>query len=104
MPEAGAFFSSAKDESSVAILADPRILAVHRGNVELLGLLRLLLVVGALVDAQVLHLRAAQRPAGDHALDSLDDDTLREAAFEALAQGLALDAAGVTGVIVEHLA
>jgi len=87
-PVGAAFFSSAKDDSSVAISADPRILGVHRGDVELLGLLRRLLVVGSLVDAQVLHLRASQRAAGDHALDGLDDDALREAAFQALAQGL----------------
>src|SRR5258708_16925550 len=59
-----AFFSSANDESSVAMLADPRILAVHRGDIVLLGLLRLVLVVGALVDAQVLHLRATVRAPG----------------------------------------
>src|SRR5258708_15432279 len=56
------------------------------------------------VDAQVLHLRAAERAAGDHALDGLDQDALGEAAFEALAQGLALDAAGMAGVPVEDLA
>src|SRR6266853_1900414 len=56
-PVGAAFFSSAKDESSVAISADPRILGVHRGDVELLGLLRLLLVLVALVDAQMKNLR-----------------------------------------------
>jgi hypothetical protein len=100
----GAFFSSANDESSVAISAEPRILAVQCGDVELLGLLSLLLVIRALVDAQVLHLRAAERSAGDHALDGLDDDALGEAAFQALAQGLALDAAGMAGVPVEDFA
>src|SRR5476651_1974414 len=54
------------------------------------------------IDAQVLHLRAAERSARDHALDGLDQDALREAAFKALAQGLALDAAGVPSVPVEH--
>src|SRR5476651_190384 len=56
------------------------------------------------IDAQVLHLRAAERTAGDHALDGLDQDALGKAAFEALAQGLALDAAGMAGVPVEDLA
>src|SRR5262249_55273280 len=97
----GAFFSSANDESSVAISADPRILAVHRSDIQLLGLLRLMLVLGSLVDPQVLHLRASQRAARDHALDRLDDDALGKAALEALAQGLALDATGMAGVPVE---
>src|SRR6185437_16610671 len=56
----------------------------------------------ARIDVQVLHLLTAERSAGDHALDGLYQDALREAAFEALAQGLALDAAGMTGVPVEH--
>src|SRR5262245_43974865 len=99
----GAFFSSANDESSVAISADPRILAVQCGDVELLGLLCLMLVGGPLVDAQVLHLRAAQRPTRNHAFDGLDDDALGEAAFQPLAQGLALDAAGMAGVPIEVL-
>ena len=43
--------------------ADPRILAVHRGDIQLLRLLRLMRMLGALVDAQVLHLRAAERAA-----------------------------------------
>src|SRR5262249_17379777 len=54
-------------------------------------------------DPQVLHLRATERTARDHALDRLDDDALGKAAFEALAEGLALDPAGMTGVIVEDL-
>ena len=41
---------------------------------------------GPCVDAQVLHLAAAKRTARDHALDSLLDDALREAAFEQLAR------------------
>src|SRR5688572_30822949 len=84
--------------------ADPRILAVHSSNVELLRLLGFLLVLRSGVDAQVLHLGAAERATRDHALDGLDQDALREAAFEALAQGLALDAAGMAGVPVEDLA
>ena len=61
--------------------ADPRILGVEGGDVELLGLLCLLLVLRPCVDAQVLHLRTAERTTGDHALHGLDQDALREAAF-----------------------
>src|SRR6478736_2994530 len=102
MPAMGAFFNSANDESSVAMLADPRVLAVHRGDIELLRLLSLLLVLRSGIDAQVLHLRPSERSARDHALNRLDQDALREAAFEALAEGLALDAAGMAGVPIEH--
>ena len=63
-----------------------------------------MLVLGPGVDTQVLHLRAAERSAGDHALDGLDDDARREAAFQPLAQGLALDAAGMAGMPVEDFA
>ena len=49
-----------------------------------------MLVRWAFVDAQVLHLRAAQRPAGDHALDGLHDDALGETAFQTLTDRLGL--------------
>src|SRR5690606_17253159 len=52
------------------------------------------------VDAQVLHLTAAERTARDHALNSLLENALREAAFEDLASSALLDAASVTGVPV----
>src|SRR5690606_10208263 len=76
-------------------LCGPLVLSVERGDVELLGLLGLVRVLGAGIDAQVLHLAAAKRPARDHALDGLLEHALRKAAFQDVARGALLDAAGM---------
>ncbi|EGE55630.1 hypothetical protein RHECNPAF_890042 [Rhizobium etli CNPAF512] len=60
-------------------------------------------MVGAGVDAQVLHLATAERATRNHAFDGLFEDALRKAAFDDLARGALLDAAGVTGVPVVDL-
>ena len=76
-------------------------LAVHGGDVERLRLLAVMRMLGARIDVQVLHLLALQRAAGDHALDRLLDHALGMRALEPLADGAALDAAGIAGVVVE---
>ena len=58
------------------------VLAVQRRDVERCGLLGRVRMLGALVDAQVAELLAAERAARQHALDGLLDDALGEAAFE----------------------
>ena len=60
-------------------------------------------MLGTAVDAQVAHLLAAQRAAGEHALDRLQDHPLGETALEDLAGGAVLDAAGKAGVPVVAL-
>src|SRR5690606_30120179 len=66
----------------------------------LLGDVRML---GAGIDAQVLHLATTERTTRDHALNGLLDHALGETAFEQLARGALLDAAGMTGVPVVDL-
>src|SRR4029079_3519308 len=53
--------------------------------------------------AEVLHLTTAERAARNHALNSLLEDALRKAAFDDLASGTLLDAAGITGVPIVNL-
>ena len=60
-------------------------------------------MLGRRVNAQVGHLLAAQTVAGDHALNSLDHDTLGMRAFQHLPRGALLDAARVAGVPVVDL-
>ena len=67
------------------------------------GLLGDMRMLGAGIDAQVLHLAAAERAARDHALDRLLDDALGETALEQLARGALLDAARMAGVPVVDL-
>ena len=74
-----------------------------RRDVEDFGVLRFVRMLGAGEDAQVAHLLAAQRAARDHALDGLFEHALGEAAFEHLAGGDFLDAAGIAGVLVIDL-
>src|SRR6185437_10392233 len=56
---------------------------------------------GAAIHMQMLHLHALQRAARDHPFHRLFDHTLRMVGFQPLADRAALDAAGVTGVVVE---
>ena len=49
-------------------------------------------MLGASIDAQVLHLATAERPARNHPLHGLLDDPLRETAFQQLAGRAFLDA------------
>ncbi len=69
-------------------------------DIELLGLLRLMRMLGAGIDAQVSELHATQRSARQHALDRLLDDALRELAFHDLLGGALLDAADIAGVVM----
>ena len=76
------------------------VLGVHRRHIQRLGLLRLMRMLGAGIDAQVGHLAAAQRTARHHALDRLLDDPLGELARHDRAGGAFLDAADIAGVVV----
>src|SRR3546814_7845409 len=60
-------------------------------------------MLGAGIDAQVLHLLPAEGVARDHALHRLDHDALRMVAFEDLAHRALFDAARMAGVPVELL-
>src|SRR6188508_399665 len=85
------------------ILCGPHVLAVHRSDIDLLGLLRFMRMVGAGVNTQIAHLHAAERTARDHALDGLLDDALGEASLEDRLRGAFLDAADEAGVLVIDL-
>src|SRR5271166_5774114 len=86
-----------------AILCGPHVLAVHLGDIDLLGLLRLMRMLGTRIDTQIAHLHAAERPARDHALDRLLHHALGETSLEDLARGALLDVADITGVLVVGL-
>src|SRR5262245_10579207 len=60
-------------------------------------------VGGAGIDAQVLHLPAAERSARNHALHRLLDQAFWVLAAENLPEGALLDAAGKAGVVAEDL-
>src|SRR6185437_12543376 len=86
-----------------AMLCGPHVLAIHLGDIDLLRLLCLVRMLGAGIDVQVAELAAAQRPARDHALDRLLDDTLGETALEDLARRALLDVTDIAGVLVIDL-
>src|SRR4051794_7465872 len=79
------------------------VLAVHRPDVEGLGILAAVRMLGAVVEMQSAHLVAAERAARDHALDRLLKHALGEAALEHLAGGDLLDPARIAGVLVIDL-
>src|ERR1700675_2844693 len=85
------------------MLCGPHVLAVHRSDVHGLGLLGLMRMLGAGIDAQIAELHPAKRPARNHALDRLLDHALGKAALEDRLGGTFLDAADETGVIVIDL-
>ena len=60
-------------------------------------------MLAALVDLEVAHQLALQRPAREHALDGLLEDALGELAVEDLARRALLDAARIAGVPVVDL-
>jgi len=76
------------------------VLAVHCADIERLGLLRLMGVIGAGIDTQITELHAAERTARQHALDRLLDDPLGKFALEDRLGGAFLDAADKIGVVV----
>src|SRR3954464_3219868 len=80
------------------ILCGPHVLAVHRSDVERLGLLRLVRMLGAGIDAQIADLDAAERAARNHALNGFLDHALGEAALQDRLGGAFLDAADEAGV------
>src|SRR5581483_11260329 len=86
-----------------AILCGPHVLAVHLGNIDLLGLLRLMRMLGTAVNTQIAHLNAAERTTRDHALDRLLQHALGETTLEDLARGALLDMADIAGVLVVGL-
>src|SRR5262249_28291854 len=85
------------------ILCGPHVLAVHRSDINLLGLLGFMGMFGAGVDAQIAHLHAADRTTRDHALDRVLDDALGETTLEDRLRGALLDAADEAGVLVVDL-
>src|SRR6195952_1771026 len=85
------------------ILCGPHVLAIHRSDVERLGLLGFMRMLGAGINTQIAELHAAKRPARDHALDGLFDHALGEAALEDRLGGAFLDAADEAGVVVIDL-
>ena len=60
-------------------------------------------VFGAGIDVQLAHLLAAQRVAGNHPLDGLDQDAFGVITIEDLGGGAMFDAAGMPGVPVIQL-
>src|SRR5580704_5510297 len=86
-----------------AMLCGPRVLAVHLGDIDLLGLLRLVRMLVAAIDVKIAHLPAAQRSARDHALDGFFQDAPGETALEDFARGAFLDMTDVAGVLVIDL-
>src|SRR6476469_10327374 len=79
------------------------VLAVHRRDVERFGVLARVGMLGAVVEMQCAHLVAPERPARDHALNRLFEDSLGEPALEDLAGGGLLEPARITGVLVVDL-
>src|SRR5476649_2681218 len=85
------------------ILSGPHVLAVHRSDIDLLGLLGFMRMLGPGINPQVAELHAAKRSTRNHALDGLLDHALREATLEDRLCGTFLDAADEAGVIVIDL-
>src|SRR6202043_132458 len=85
------------------ILCGPHVLAIHRSDIDRLGLLGLVRMLGAGINAQIAELNAAKRPARNHALDGLLDHALGETTLEDRLGGAFLDAADKAGVIVIDL-
>src|SRR5919112_3225747 len=81
----------------------PHVLAVEGRNVQDFRLLSGMRMLSAAIDAQVAHDLTEKRAAGEHALHSLLDHALREAAVENELGSALLDAAWITGVVVVHL-
>jgi hypothetical protein len=77
-------------------------IGIEGSDVERHRLLAIMRMAGAAIDMQVLHLRALQRAAGDHAFHRLFQHPFRMPGFQAGADRPALDAAGIAGVVVEH--
>src|ERR1700712_1358255 len=85
------------------ILCGPHVLAVHCSDIERLGLLGFVRMLGTAINAQIAHLNATKRPARNHALDGFLNDTLRKTTLEDRLRGAFLDAADKSGVIVIDL-
>jgi len=64
------------------ILCGPHVLAIHRSDVDRLGLLGLVRMLGPGVNTQIAELHAPQWPARDHALDRLLHHALGKTALE----------------------
>src|SRR6185503_18997795 len=79
------------------------VLGIHLGDVQLLGLLGLMGMLRARIDAQVRHLAAAQGAPRHHALHGLFQHPLGELAGHDGAGGAFLDAADIAGVVVIDL-
>src|SRR3979411_2730190 len=85
------------------ILCGPHVLAVHRSDIERLGLLGLVGMLGAGINPQISELHAPKRPARYHALDGFFDHALGKTALEDRLRSAFLDAADEAGVIVIDL-
>src|SRR5689334_6728596 len=92
--------------ASVRVVPDMRsvslVLGVHRGDIERHRLLRCMLVFGAGIDIEMLHLAALQRSARDHALHRLLQHALGMLALHPLPNGAPFYPARIAGVIIEH--
>src|SRR5271163_4604364 len=86
-----------------AMLCGPRVLAVHLGNVDFLGVLGLMRMLRTGIDAQIAELHAAKRPARNHPLDRLLDDALGVTPLEDFPRGALLDVTDIAGVLVIDL-
>ena len=60
-------------------------------------------MIGTCVNTQICHLLLAQRAAGQHALNSFDQQALGKLAFQNLACSTLLDAAGMASVPIMDL-
>src|SRR5450756_2252394 len=85
------------------ILCGPHVLAIHRSDIERLGLLGLVRMLGAGVNPQIAELHAPERPARNQALDRLLDHALGKTALEDRPRGAFLYAADEAGAVVIDL-
>src|SRR6202165_2704431 len=85
------------------ILCGPHVLAVHRSDIERLGLLGLMRMLGPGINLEIAELYATKWPARNHALDGLLDHALGKTALEDRLCRAFLDAADKAGVIVIDL-
>src|SRR4029079_19461330 len=88
---------------SLARLAIVGVLGIHRADIDLLRLLRLMGMFGAGIDAQVRELPAPQRAARQHAFNGFVQHAFGKLAAHDSASGAFLDAADIASVMVVHL-
>src|SRR4026208_711771 len=102
-PLSGPRSSSVLTSGLAMALGAPCILAVEGGDIDLGRVLRLVGMFGTAIDAEVLHLLAAERAARQHPFHRLLQRALGLLALENLRRGALLDAARIAGVPVIDL-